>query len=265
MNSRPLAIITAEKAMHDFCQQWFLGLQPSLSLETAPDGEILVHCKVIAGNASRTVHHNGHYLNAEQAKRGKHRGPSYKRRLNRRAASRSVDKAVQVSPALPTHPPDIPVDPEAAHAPYHCLPLRDVMSPYKVEEIIEDIEKVSAKKLTTTEEVASKKNFNTKSNISKSPHEVGTAQPTFPRTKITEGGWIPRRLMINDNDQTIKKLTMAQNQNNIQKRNRSSITWDSINQRDPFGPQVGGDQLNRVSFNGSLPRRSVFDSINQKK
>ena len=131
MNSRPLAIIVAEKAMHEFCQQWLSGLQPSLSLETAPDGEIRVCCKVIAGDASHSAHHSAQHPDAEKARKRHHRGPSYRRRLARRAAARkaAVDKAVQVSPALPDQLPNVPLD--AVHAPDHHVLLRDELCPDK--------------------------------------------------------------------------------------------------------------------------------------
>ena len=34
----PLALAVAEKAIREFSNQWLAGLQPQLSLETAPDG-----------------------------------------------------------------------------------------------------------------------------------------------------------------------------------------------------------------------------------
>ena len=39
----PLALAVAEKAIHEFSNQWLAGLQPQLSLETGPDGQILVN------------------------------------------------------------------------------------------------------------------------------------------------------------------------------------------------------------------------------
>ena len=53
----PLALAVAEKAFREFQNQWLSGLQPSLSLETAPDGQIHVLFKVIAGAGDVTGQH----------------------------------------------------------------------------------------------------------------------------------------------------------------------------------------------------------------
>ena len=57
----PLAISVAEKAMREFCQQWYSGLQPCLSLETSADGEISVGSRVIAGDVSTTQPRDAHH------------------------------------------------------------------------------------------------------------------------------------------------------------------------------------------------------------
>ena len=49
----PVPIVT--KAVEEFCQRWLSGLNPSLHLETAPDGEVRVRCQVHAGGAHRAV------------------------------------------------------------------------------------------------------------------------------------------------------------------------------------------------------------------
>ena len=46
----PLALAVAEKAIREFSNQWLAGLQPQLSLETGPDGQILVNSRVAAGD-----------------------------------------------------------------------------------------------------------------------------------------------------------------------------------------------------------------------
>ena len=50
----PLAISVAVKAMREFCQQWYSGLQLCLSLEISADGEIPVCSRVIAGDVATT-------------------------------------------------------------------------------------------------------------------------------------------------------------------------------------------------------------------
>ena len=116
----PLAICIADKAMHEFCKQWFSGLQPCLSLETAPNGEIRVCSRVVAGDAVTTHPLDARHVDAGKASR---RGPSYRRRQQRRAASRkaasarkiAADKAIQVALDLPAAMPLV----TAAHAPEH--------------------------------------------------------------------------------------------------------------------------------------------------
>ena len=90
LNSFPLVI--AEKAMHEFCRQWLAGLQPCLSLETAPDGSIRVCSKVIAGSVATSHPHDAHHDHAEKAQKRK-KGPSYHRRLRRREAARKAAAA----------------------------------------------------------------------------------------------------------------------------------------------------------------------------
>ena len=119
----PLAICVAEKAMHEFCKQWLAGLQPFLSLETAPNGEIRALSQVTAGDVVIPDHRDArHGVSGQTEKR--RRGPSYYRHLQRRAAARKVaaaqqiaDKAisVEVMPDVPTvDVPDLPLT-EAVH------------------------------------------------------------------------------------------------------------------------------------------------------
>ena len=46
----PLALAVAEKAIREFSNQWLAGLQPQLSLETGPDGQVWVSSRVAAGD-----------------------------------------------------------------------------------------------------------------------------------------------------------------------------------------------------------------------
>ena len=111
----PLALAIAEKALLEFSNQWLAGLQPQLSLETSKDGQIWVTSRVAAGDVptqASAAHHRHH---AEEATEGvgealrhphpRRRGPSYQRRLLRRAAARTAaakaDKAVQTEPEEP--------------------------------------------------------------------------------------------------------------------------------------------------------------------
>ena len=111
----PLALAVAEKALLEFSNQWLAGLQPQLSLETSKDGQIWVTSRVAAGDVptqASAAHHRHH---AEEATEGvgealrhphpRRRGPSYQRRLLRRAAARTAaakaDKAVQTEPEEP--------------------------------------------------------------------------------------------------------------------------------------------------------------------
>ena len=128
----PLAICVAEKAMQEFCKQWLSGLQPCLSLDTAPNGEISVCSKVTAGDVVPPDHREAHQRVAGQAQK-QQRGPSYNRRLQRRAAARKVaaalqtaDKAVTVEVAVDV--PDMPLV-EAAHA--EPSPIQDELCPDK--------------------------------------------------------------------------------------------------------------------------------------
>ena len=97
----PLALAVAEKAFREFQNQWLSGLQPSLSLETAPDGQIHVLFKVIAGAGDATGQHEvalhrggvdeqARCLAAKASQRLRRRSPSYRRRLLKRAAARAA-------------------------------------------------------------------------------------------------------------------------------------------------------------------------------
>ena len=128
----PLAICVAEKAMHEFCQQWFSGLQPCLSLETAPNGEIRVCSTVTAGDVATPDPRDVHQDVAGKAQ--KRRGPSYHRRLQRRAAARKVAAARQVAekanpapdvPALPLVEP-VPIPDELCPDADYALPIQDL-------------------------------------------------------------------------------------------------------------------------------------------
>ena len=91
----PLAISIAEKAMHEFCKQWFSGLQPCLSLETAADGQIRVCSRVIAGDVATPPPRDAHH-DAEQAQK-RRRSPSYQRRLQQRAAAQKAAAAAKLA------------------------------------------------------------------------------------------------------------------------------------------------------------------------
>jgi hypothetical protein len=105
----PLALAVAEKAIREFSNQWLAGLQPQLSLETGPDGQIWVNSRVAAGDVpTKTLvvrHHDAEVPGrcqageAVQRPRPRRHRPSYQRRLLRRAAAREAaaagDEAVQ--------------------------------------------------------------------------------------------------------------------------------------------------------------------------
>ena len=99
---RPLALIVAEKAIQEFSYQWLCGLQPQLSLETAPNGQIRVCSRVVTGDAPihpppGVLHRDAGARDQYSARKARRRkGPAYKRRLSRRAAAR-VDAAAEVS------------------------------------------------------------------------------------------------------------------------------------------------------------------------
>ena len=119
----PLALAVAEKALIEFSNQWLAGLQPQLSLETGSDGQILVNSRVAAGDVptrapvvprcAEEAQGPCQAGEAPQHPRPHHRrGPSYQRRLQRRAAARTAavtaDKAIQTvleHDATPTHHP----------------------------------------------------------------------------------------------------------------------------------------------------------------
>ena len=120
----PLALAVAEKALLEFSNQWLAGLQPQLSLETGKDGQIWVHSRVAAGHVpTRALVVRPHAEEAPgrcqagealQHPRRHRRGPSYQRRLLRRAAARTAaeraDKAVQTV-SEPVEPADEAVQP----------------------------------------------------------------------------------------------------------------------------------------------------------
>ena len=137
-HSFPLALVVAEKAMREFVNQWIAGLQPKLSIETSPNGDILVSSNVRAENvfsqARRAV---SDHVAAEASGRGHHdhshqrrKSPSYHRRLRRRAAKRAAataEKAVQTvkdaSRPVPLPPPTNPVpsDELCSDKEYHAV------------------------------------------------------------------------------------------------------------------------------------------------
>jgi hypothetical protein len=101
----PLALAVADKAFYDFSNQWLAGLQPKLSLETGPDGQIWISSRVVAADvptSTKLVLRRP----AEEAgprHRPRHHGPSQQRRRLRREAARAaaataektVEKAVE--------------------------------------------------------------------------------------------------------------------------------------------------------------------------
>ena len=108
-HSFPLALVVAEKAMHEITNQWLAGLQPKLSMETSPNGDILVCSNVRAENvlsharrvapdhvaAEASGHHDHSQLRCPPQRR---QSPSYQRRLRQRAADRAAatpEKSVQ--------------------------------------------------------------------------------------------------------------------------------------------------------------------------
>ena len=81
----PLALAVAEKAFREFQNQWLSGLKPSLSLETASDGQICVIFKVVAGAGEQE-----RCLAEKVPQHHRRRSPSYRRRLIKRAAARAA-------------------------------------------------------------------------------------------------------------------------------------------------------------------------------
>ena len=144
----PLALAVAEKAIREFSNQWLAGLQPQLSLETGPDGQVWVSSRVAAGDVptqALVVRHHAAEApgrreagQAVQRHRPRRHGPSYKRRLLRRAAAReaaaTADKAVQivepVEEAVELAPPNKQVAAEVlpAHQNFWSA-LRDELCP----------------------------------------------------------------------------------------------------------------------------------------
>ena len=93
----------ADKAFYDFSNQWLAGLQPQLSLETGPDGQIWVSSRVVAGNVPTHAKlvlrpHAAEEAGLHHRHRPRHHGPSRQRRRLRRedarAAAATADKAV---------------------------------------------------------------------------------------------------------------------------------------------------------------------------
>jgi hypothetical protein len=99
----PLALAVAEKAIREFSNQWLAGLQPQLSLETGPDGQIWVNSRVGAGDVPTRAlvvrHHTAEAPDCRQAReavqhpRPRRHGPSYQRRLLRRAVTKCAPRA----------------------------------------------------------------------------------------------------------------------------------------------------------------------------
>ena len=81
----PLALAVAEKAFREFQNQWLSGLKPSLSLETASDGQICVIVKVVAGAGEQE-----RCLAEKVPQHHRRRSPSYRQRLIKRAAARAA-------------------------------------------------------------------------------------------------------------------------------------------------------------------------------
>ena len=73
LHSLPLVLAVTEKTIREFSNQWLAGLQPQLSLETAPDGQIWVNSRVAAGDvptrALVVLHHAHGHCKAEEATR----------------------------------------------------------------------------------------------------------------------------------------------------------------------------------------------------
>ena len=108
----PLALAVAEKAFREFQSQWLSGLKPSLSLETASDGQICVHFKVVAGAGEQA-----RCLAAKVQEQHRRRSPSYRRRLLKRAAARAaaddtVIKSVKAVKFVQTEPENTPPYPD---------------------------------------------------------------------------------------------------------------------------------------------------------
>ena len=80
----PLPLAVAERAMREFCNQWFAGLKPQLCLETHPNGQILVSTTVAAENAFIPVRPNPPPPQPHEHK-PRHKSPSQIRRQKKRA------------------------------------------------------------------------------------------------------------------------------------------------------------------------------------
>ena len=129
----PLALAVAEKAFREFQNQWLSGLKPSLLLETASDGQICVHFKVVAGAGEQA-----RCLAAKVQEQHRRRSPSYRRRLLRRAAARAAAadtvtavKFVQTEAENLPNPDQVfpcMLAVEAEQQPRHYLPQDEVCS-----------------------------------------------------------------------------------------------------------------------------------------
>ena len=91
-------------AVEEFCQRWLSGLRPSLSLETAPDGEVRVSCQVHAGGARHADARRYQGREEEQRRESvggvRYRGAAYERRLTRRARARAENDEKTVEDAF---------------------------------------------------------------------------------------------------------------------------------------------------------------------
>ena len=95
--------------MCEFSNQWLAGLQPKLTIETSPNGDILVSSSVRAENVQHQARKvapdyageaSGPKHNLTQLRRpSQHRySPSYLRRLCQRAAARAAENKLKKHP-----------------------------------------------------------------------------------------------------------------------------------------------------------------------
>ena len=91
----PLSLAVADKAFYDFSNQWLAGLQPQLSLETGPDGQIRISSRVVAENVPTSAKFVLRRPAEEVGPRHRPRphGPSRQRRRLRREAAREAAAA----------------------------------------------------------------------------------------------------------------------------------------------------------------------------
>ena len=91
----PLALAVADKAFYNFSNQWLAGLQPQLSLETGPDGQIRISSRVVAENvptsAKLVLRRPAEEVGPRH--RPRHHGPARQRRRLRREAAREAAAA----------------------------------------------------------------------------------------------------------------------------------------------------------------------------